>query len=37
MPRLHPRIRIIMEFLQDLCLNIGERPTGSENNHKAQE
>jgi len=26
-----------MEILQDLCLNLGERPTGSENNHKAQE
>ena len=37
MPRLHPRIRIITEFLQDLCLNIGERPTGSVNNLKAQE
>ncbi len=37
MKNIRPRIRIIEGFLQDLCLNIGERPTGSKNNRLAQE
>ncbi len=30
MSPVHPRIKLIDGFLQDLCLNFGARPTGSE-------
>ena len=37
MKHLQARLRILEGTLQDLCLNIGERPTGSANNRLAQE
>src|SRR3990172_3118305 len=37
MKHLQARLRILNAFLQDICLNIGERPTGSVNNRLAGE